>query len=153
MGVGKTSICKELNKKLTNSVWLDGDWCMMMNPWNVTEENKKMFVDNIHYLLNNFLSNPTFEFVIFSWVIPQEDMINYLIKRLSNNRFESVKITLVCEENKLRDRMIKDGRDDFTIERSMIYQEAYKSFDTVKVDTTELSVLETVDEVLKEIVK
>jgi len=33
MGVGKTAICKELNRRLMNSVWLDGDWCMMMNPW------------------------------------------------------------------------------------------------------------------------
>ncbi len=153
MGVGKTCTCKELNEKLTNSVWLDGDWCMMMNPWNVTEENKKMFVDNITYLLNNFLSNPTFDFVIFSWVIPTEDLLNYLINKLSVNNFDPFKITLLCEEDKLRDRMAKDGRDDFTIERSMLYQKAYKSFDTVKVDTTELSVSETVNEILKETVK
>lgn len=149
MGVGKTRICKELNKKLTNSVWLDGDWCMMMNPWNITEINQKIFLDNINYLLNNFLSNPTFEYIIFSWVIPREDMINYLIKRLSNNCFELKKITLLCEDKKLRERMVKDGRDEFTIEKSMIYQEAFNSFNTVKVDTTELSVLETVDEVLR----
>jgi broad-specificity NMP kinase len=149
MGVGKTRICKELNKKLTNSVWLDGDWCMMMNPWNITETNQKMFLDNINYLLNNFLSNPTFEYIIFSWVIPREDMINYLIKRLSNNCFELKKITLLCEDNKLRERMLKDGRDEFTIEKSMIYQKAFNSFNTVKVNTTELSVVETVDEVLR----
>lgn len=88
MGVDKTRICQELNKRLTNSVWLDGDWCMMMNPWNITEINQKVFLDNINYLLNNFLSNPPFEYIIFSWVIPREDMISYLIKRLSNNCFE-----------------------------------------------------------------
>jgi len=32
MGVGKSTICKELSKRLENSVWLDGDWCWMMNP-------------------------------------------------------------------------------------------------------------------------
>jgi broad-specificity NMP kinase len=153
MGVGKTSVCKELNKRLENSVWLDGDWCMMMNPWNVTEANKKMLVDNMTYLLNNFLSNPTFDYVIFSWVIPTEDLMNYLIKKLSNNCFEPVKITLVCEDSKLRDRMEKDGRDEFTIEKSMLYQEAYKSFDTVKVDTTESSLSETIEKIYKFILK
>jgi broad-specificity NMP kinase len=148
MGVGKTSICKELNKRLTNSVWLDGDWCMMMNPLNLVETNKKMFLDNINYLLNNYLSNPTFEYVLFSWVIPSEDITNYIIKKLSGNSFEQKRITLLCSEDKLRERMVRDGRDPFTIEKSMIYQEAYKSFNTIKIDTTELSVTETVGEVL-----
>lgn len=149
MGVGKTRICKELNKKLANSVWLDGDWCMMMNPWRITEANKDVFIDNITYLLNNFLSNPTFEYVIFSWVIPGEDLMNYLIKKLSSNCFEPVKITLLCEDSKLRDRMVMDGRDESTIEKSMVYQKAFSAFDTVKVDTTKLSVSETTDEVLR----
>ena len=149
MGVGKTSICKELNKKLTNSVWLDGDWCMMMNPWNVTETNKKVFLDNINYLLNNFLANTAFDYVLFSWVIPREDMIDYLIKKLSNHRFELRKITLLCEDKKLKERMLQDGRDMFTIEKSMLYQKAYGNFDTIKVDTTELSVSKTVNEVLR----
>ena len=148
MGVGKTSICKELNKKLMNSVWLDGDWCMMMNPLNLVETNKKMFLDNIIYLLNNYLSNPTFDYVLFSWVIPSEDIINYITKNLSGNSFEQKRITLLCEESRLKERMIRDGRDMFTIERSMIYQDGYKSFNTIKIDTAERSVSETVDEVL-----
>jgi thymidylate kinase len=123
MGVGKTSICKELNKRLMNSVWLDGDWCMMMNPLNL-------------------------EYVLFSWVIPSEDIINYITKNLSGNSFEQKRITLLCAEDKLRERMTRDRRDPFTIEKSMIYQEAYKSFNTIKIDTTERSVSEIVDEVL-----
>jgi broad-specificity NMP kinase len=79
--------------------------------------------------------------------------MNYLIKKLSNNCFEPVKITLVCEDSKLRDRMEKDGRDEFTIEKSMLYQEAYKSFDTVKVDTTESSLSETIEKIYKFILK
>ena len=41
MGVGKT-------KKLQNSVWLDGDWCWMINPFVVNEENKRMVINNIN---------------------------------------------------------------------------------------------------------
>lgn len=48
MGVGKTTTCKELSKKLQNSVWLDGDWCWMINPFVVNEENKRMVINNIN---------------------------------------------------------------------------------------------------------
>lgn len=115
MGVGKTSICKELNKILINSVWLDGDWCMMMNPWDFTNEiNKKIFLDNLNYLLKNYLSNSTFEYVLFSWVIPREDMINYIVNKLPESCFELKKITLLCANDKLKERMLKDGRRRFT---------------------------------------
>lgn len=41
MGVGKSTIVSKLYKELQHSVWLDGDWCWLMNPWVVTEENKR----------------------------------------------------------------------------------------------------------------
>ena len=53
MGVGKTTISKMLYKELENSFWLDGDNCWMMNPFIVNEENKKMVVDNITYILKS----------------------------------------------------------------------------------------------------
>lgn len=40
MGVGKTTTCRFLKEKLHNSVFLDGDWCWDMNPFQVTEETK-----------------------------------------------------------------------------------------------------------------
>jgi len=148
MGVGKTSICKELYKKLENSAWLDGDWCMMMNPF--SETNQKIFLENIYYLLNNYLSHPTFEYVLFSWVIPREDMMDYIIRRLSDNDFHLIRVTLLCSDDKLRERMLRTGRDEMTIEKSMLYQEVFKNSNTtVKLDTSQLSLVETVDEVLK----
>ena len=51
MGVGKTAVAQALYRRLQHSVWLDGDWCWMMNPWVISEENKRMVEDNITYLL------------------------------------------------------------------------------------------------------
>lgn len=42
MGVGKTTVCLELKKILYNSVFLDGDWCWDANPFQVTDETKRM---------------------------------------------------------------------------------------------------------------
>lgn len=65
MGVGKTSVSTELLKMLTPGVYLDGDWCWYMHPFEVTEETKKMVLDNITYLLRNFLSCSQYSYVIF----------------------------------------------------------------------------------------
>lgn len=49
MGIGKTSTCKFLKNKLPNSVFLDGDWCWDMNPFQINNETKSM--DNEKYML------------------------------------------------------------------------------------------------------
>lgn len=149
MGVGKSYTCKELNKRLMNSVWLDGDWCMMMNPLNFTAEITKMFLNNSIYLLKNFLSNPTFDYVIYSWVFPREDMLNYIVTQVHDTGSEMKRISLICSNDKLKQRMRMAGRDSNTIEKSLIYQDAIRLMDTIKIDTTELKEDETVEEVLK----
>ena len=55
MGVGKTTVGQQLKRTLPNSVFLDGDWCWDASPFQVTDETKSMVIDNICYLLNNFL--------------------------------------------------------------------------------------------------
>jgi hypothetical protein len=149
MGVGKSYTCKELNKRLMNSVWLDGDWCMMINPLNFTPEITKMFLDNCIHLLKNFLSSPTLDYVIFSWVFPREDLLNFIVKQVYNTNFEVKKISLICSNDKLIERMKTAGRDESTIEKSLIYQEVIKSMDTIKIDTTELKEVETIAEILR----
>ena len=47
MGIGKTSTCKFLKNKLPNSVFLDGDWCWDMNPFQINNETKSMVMKNI----------------------------------------------------------------------------------------------------------
>ena len=65
MGVGKTAVCREAAKRLIPGVFLDGDWCWDMNPFSVTDETKKMVLDNICYVLNNFIKCSLFENIIF----------------------------------------------------------------------------------------
>ncbi|MFT8352662.1 AAA family ATPase [Clostridium saccharoperbutylacetonicum] len=149
MGVGKTAACRELNKKLKNSVWLDGDWCWMINPFNVNEENKEMVIDNITYLLKNFLKNSTIEYVIFNWVIHIEE----ILKPLNALDFEIIKITLTCSEETLKNRILEDVkhniRNDDCLVRSINRLEMYKDMSTKQIDTSELSIVETVEEIMK----
>lgn len=153
MGVGKTATSRELNKKLNNSVWLDGDWCWMMNPFTVNDENKNMVIKNITYLLRNFLINSSYEYVIFDWVIHYEDIFNLLLQPLSDLEFEVIKITLLCSEEKLKKRILNDVklnlRDGKELSTSLERLELYKTMNTVKIDTTNVSINETVDKIIK----
>ncbi|MDP4089087.1 MAG: AAA family ATPase [Bacillota bacterium] len=153
MGIGKTTTCRELNNKLNNSVWLDGDWCWMMNPFIVNEENKTMVQKNITYLLRNFLVNSSIEFVIFDWVIHMEDIFDLILKPLRDLNFEVFKITLICTEDALKKRILKDvelnQRDEGSLNISLERLELYKNMDTIKIDTTDITILETVDRIIE----
>lgn len=153
MGVGKTATSRELNKKLNNSVWLDGDWCWMMNPFTVNGENKNMVINNITYLLRNFLINSSFEYVIFNWVIHYEGIFNLLLQPLSDLEFEVIKVTLLCSEETLKNRILNDVklnlRDGEELSTSIERLELYKNMNTVKIDTTNISINETVDKIIK----
>ncbi len=146
-GVGKTTICKALNQNVENSVWLDGDWCWMINPFKVTEENKKMVEDNINHLLNNFLDNTSIETIIFNWVISHNNLMNSIIEKLPVDEVKIIKISLISSEEVLKQRMMKDGRSKEKIEESIKRLEAYWLMDTIKVDSSELSIKQTVKKI------
>ncbi len=153
MGVGKSATCRELNKKLKNSVWLDGDWCWMINPFVVNDENKKMVINNINYLLRSFLTNSSLEYIIFNWVIHMEDIFDDILEPLNDLNFEIIKITLICDEDALKKRILEDVklklRDEECVRRSVERLDLYKEMSTKKIDTSNISVLETVDKIIK----
>ncbi|MTI69186.1 MAG: nucleotide kinase [Firmicutes bacterium] len=147
MGVGKTLTSKLLYKTLEKSVWLDGDWCWMMNPFEVTEENKKMVEDNIIYLLNNFLKNSSFKYVIFNWVIHKEYIFDIILDKL-NGDFQVYKISLTCSKDELRKRILKDNREEEVITKSIERLKNYEDMSTIKIDTTDKLPKDVVKEII-----
>lgn len=147
MGVGKTTVCRNLYTQLDNSVWLDGDWCWMMHPFVANEENKQMVQENIHYLLRNYLKNSNVHYIIFNWVIHQEEIFDLILNGLQGFEFEVYKITLLCDADELEKRMLHDGRKPEIIKESLLRIELYKKMDTLKINTTKL----TIDEVVKNV--
>ena len=153
MGVGKTTISKRLYKELENSFWLDGDNCWMMNPFNVNDENKEMVLDNIGYILNNFISNSSSKYIIFNWVIHTDEIMNDILSRLNINDVDVYKITLISSEEELIRRINKDVelglRDNENIKRSLERFELYKKMNTIKIDTTNRSIEEIIKNILE----
>lgn len=153
MGVGKTSVSRCLYKSLENSFWLDGDSCWYMNPFVVNEENKNMVIENISFILNNFIKNSMSEYVVFNWVIQTDDIMKCVLDNLNLQNTEVFKITLMCSEDYLIRRIAKDIadgiRDSDCIKRSLDNLKLYERMDTIKIDTDNKSV----DSIVKEIIE
>lgn len=148
-GVGKTTVCKELFKSIFNSVWLDGDWCWKMNPFVANEENKRMVEENISFLLRNYLNNSSYKYVIFNWVIGNEKIFEIILRELENLEFQLYKISLTSSPELLRERMLEDGRTEEQIENSINNLRLYDDMDTLKIDSTNMSVRNTVNKILE----
>ena len=148
MGVGKTTAARELLNNIPRSVWLDGDWCWEQgNHWDFAPENKEMVMDNITYVLGNFLSNPNFETVIFSWVMHLPEIHEELLTRLEDYDFDVFDISLVCSQAELQKRLC--GRRDDEVQRAISYIPLYHQLDSIKLDTTDRSPTRVVDDILR----
>ena len=148
MGSGKTSVSYELLKILPNAVFLDGDWCWMSNPFSVTEETKNMVIENISFLLNNFLKCSEYENIIFCWVMHQQEIVDDILKRLELNENINYKIfTLILSSNTLSQRLkndIEKGiRDSDIIARSTDRLKYYTAFKSTHIEVDKNSAQET----------
>ena len=124
MGIGKTTTCQILKRKLDRSVFIDGDWCWDMHPFMVNEETKKLVLENICMLLNNDLKD---------------------VKVIS--------ISLVCQKEALEKRIQKDIdqgiRKPDVLARSVERLEMYQKLNTYKIDVSNKKIEEIVKEIIK----
>jgi len=128
MGVGKSTICKILYKKMDKSIWLDADWCWMMNPICFTYQN-----------------------VIFSLVIDKEEVFSRYLSKLKDLDYKLVIITITCSEEELKKRLRKRGIEDENFLNSIIHSNLYDEMKSKKIDNTNNSIEESVNKVLEAI--
>lgn len=142
MGAGKTTTCQILKHKLSNCVFLDGDWCWDMHPFQVTEETKQMVVENICFLLNNFIKCAAYENIIFCWVMHEQGIIDNIVSCLDTENCKIHLISLVCSEEALKARLRRDVdagiREEDGIGRSIERIPLYDKLNTYKVDVSNI---------------
>lgn len=143
MGVGKTVTCQTMKKKLNNSVFLDGDWCWDMHPFQVTEETKQMVIVNICFLLNNFIKCSAYEHIVFCWVMHEQSIIDDILSHLDMAGCRVHLISLICDKQALQARLSKDVdagiRAEEIVRRSVECLPLYKKLDTYKVDISKIT--------------
>ena len=153
MGVGKTTVSKELTKRLGDCVFLDGDWCWASIPFIVNDETRKIVIDNINYLLNNYINSNTYKNIVFCWVMHKQSIINDILNNLNLSDCVVHNISLIATKEQLCNRLnidIKSGiRDNDIIQKSIEYLDFYDDLDTVKIDTTNKNIKEIVDVIIR----
>lgn len=151
MGVGKTTVCRCLQKMLPKCVFLDGDWCWDMCPFVVTEETKAMVMDNICHLLNNFLHCSAYENIVFCWVMHEQSIIDEILARMDAGIWRAEAVSLTCSEAVLVDRLASDVgagiREPDILERSPARLPLYERLKTRKVDTDGKTAEEVAEEI------
>jgi len=153
MGIGKTTTCQILKFKLNHSVFLDGDWCWDMHPFQVTAETKQMVIENICFLLNSFIKCSAYQNIIFCWVMHEQKIVDAITSRLNMGDFKIHLISLVCSEQSLHTRLEHDivsgVRSEDVIHRSLDRLSLYDNLDTRKVDVTEITPEQTADYIIQ----
>jgi hypothetical protein len=144
MGIGKTSTCVKLYKKMDNTIWLDGDWSWMMHPWKLKEIILDMVFDNITYSLRNFMACDQYDTILFNWVLHSEEWLKRLVEGLGTHDYQVQIITLICTEQALKERLMADHRSEQVTTHALERLPLYAALPTEQLDTTCLSVDEVV---------
>lgn len=151
MGVGKTTVCRVLKRKLRDCVMLDGDWCWDSDPFKVSEETKAMVLDNITYLLNSFIKCSAYSNVVFCWVMHRREITDAILSSLKG-RFAVKIVYLTASEQTLRERLSKDiqsgQRSEDVIERSVQRIPLYDVLPSVKINTDNKTPSEIAEEII-----
>jgi len=118
----------------------------------VTEETKKMVMQNIQFLLNQFIHCALYENVIFCWVLHRQELIDELLLGLDLGDCEVKIISLISDADSLRARLELDVergiRKTDVVERSLQRLQCYQQMNTIKVDTTRLGVSEVLSKIM-----
>ena len=150
MGVGKTTVCQILKRKLDRSVFLDGDWCWDLHPFSVTDATKALVMDNIRALLRRDLDCAEVDYVVFVWVLQQEETAAALLDGL-DEKARILRITLDASDESLSRRVQKDIaaglRAPDSLERSLAYQRFYPGQGTLHLSTDGRSPAQLADEI------
>jgi ribose 1,5-bisphosphokinase PhnN len=151
-GVGKSTTCARLFRRLPHASWLDSEWCRMINPFDLTPEIEALAERHISVLLRGYLECSLVEHVIFCYGLhgPRQRIYERVLRNLDDLSFHLLPITLNCSEEENIRRMRQDGRDvPGYIQRSLQARAVYEGLPYQVIDSTGLSVEETVDHILQ----
>lgn len=102
-----------------------------------------MVLENICYLLNNFIRCSAYKNIIFCWVMHQQAIIDDILSRLDTASCKVHSISLICSEQALRTRLQKDVtagiRKEDVIQRSIERISLYEKLNTCKVNVSEIT--------------
>lgn len=102
-----------------------------------------MVMENICFLLNQFIRCSAYENVIFCWVMHEQAIIDEILSKLETGDCLVHTISLICDVDSLRKRLQKDIdagiRSEDVIQRSIARIGLYEKLDTEKIDVSHIT--------------
>lgn len=124
-----------------------------MHPFQITVETKAMVLDNICYLLNNFIRCSVYENIIFGWVMHEQTIIDEILSRIESGECGVKNISLICETDALIRRLQADVdkglRQGDVIARSVTRLPLYRELKTIKIDVSKITAEQTAEIICK----
>lgn len=103
-----------------------------------------MVIENICFLLNQFIRCSAYRNVIFCWVMHEQEIIDRILSNLVTENCCIKIISLMCNEETLRQRLEKDVelgiREPEIVERSISRLPLYELINSVKIYTDDKDV-------------
>ena len=157
LGAGQTTGCTERMRLLPPSAFLDGDWCWYSDPFTVNDRTREMVLQNIGFVLSNFLRCPDYQNILFCWVMDRQEILDEVIRRirpaLDDSQAQLFCVTLSVSPQALRQRLQRDIdaglRQPDIVERSLARLPLYRELSTRKMDVSDLSTEQAAQEVLR----
>ena len=156
MGVGKTTIGKELAKNNEGTAFIDGDWCLDIHPFVGNHETKSMAIDNILYMISNYKKCSVCKMVILVWLMDEPWVCQHILQGLSELKVDVHSVTLISNEENLVRRWKNDKmcewRTDNWLEVSLKSLPYFSALENC-IDTSNLSCEMIVDMILTDLKK
>ena len=118
----------------------------------VTDETKNMALNNICFLLNQYIKCSAYENIVFCWVMHEQDIINHILNNIDTHNCNIKNISLICDKETLKIRLMKDVEDGIrkedVIERSINRISLYNNLNTLKINTNNKAIDSIVDEII-----
>ena len=143
LGVGKIACAVELKKLLPCCACLEGEACVDLTPRSESDEVRALALDNISYLIGNFLACGEVENVILLYSLHDNNTAEELLARLGAVEFDFYHITLTASPETVSARLSWDirrgNRRRAQIARALALLPLYDSVDSIKLATDDLT--------------
>lgn len=152
-GIGKTTICKEIVRKLPGSAYVDSDPCRVMNPFVLNEDTIPAISNNISSLILNYFNCQVVQTVIFSYGFHgrRKEIFENVKRRIAVFPHRFIPYLLWCGEDENIKRMKMDGRDSDRIARAIKQsREAYTDCTYQRIDISGMPAEQAANRIIAE---
>jgi len=153
-GAGKTTVGRKIAETIGRCAYIDGDFVIEIHPHvEDYKETYPMQYDNILHMSKNYINCVHIDTVVLSWIMG-DTVVAEFISDITTMGYDVQHFVLSCDKTVLKDRWYKDSIADWRNDEFLVYAiELMEKFNKRKdgeiVDTSNLSIDETVSYIIK----